>query len=79
MHMVLHCLYVQDGWTPLMAASSSGHVDVVSALIEAHADVHTQDNVCSTNHSASLPIPHYMGVAGFWREGRGGRLVAQSI
>lgn len=62
-----------------MAASSSGHVDVVSALIEAHADVHTQDNVCSTNHSASLPVPHYMGVAGFWREGRGGRLVAQSI
>jgi len=36
---------VQNGPTPLMIASSNGHVDVVRALIEAHADIHSQDKV----------------------------------
>ena len=38
-------LSVQNGWTPLMIASSNGHVDVVRVLIEAHADIHSQDKV----------------------------------
>ena len=36
---------IQDGWTPLMAASFSGHVDVVLVLIEANADVNQQSKV----------------------------------
>ena len=36
---------MQNGGTPLMVASLKGHVDVVCVLIEAHADVHSQDNV----------------------------------
>ena len=35
----------QNGQTPLMAASSSGHLDVVKALIEARADVNAVDKV----------------------------------
>ena len=31
-----------------MTASFSGHVDVVRVLIEAHADVHSQDKVWYT-------------------------------
>ena len=38
-------LFVQNGWTPLMIASLSGHVDVVRILIKAHADIHKQDKV----------------------------------
>ena len=30
---------LQDEWTPLMAASINGHVDVVRVLIRAHADI----------------------------------------
>ena len=36
----------QGGWTPLMAASQFGHVDVVKALIMAKAQVNTQAKVC---------------------------------
>ena len=32
-------LLFQYGWTPLLAASWRGHLDVVKALIEARADV----------------------------------------
>ena len=38
-------LSIQDGTTPLMAASFFGYVGVVHVLIEAHADVHSQDKV----------------------------------
>ena len=39
-------LYViQDGWTPLMAASLEGHADIVQTLIEAKAQVNTQQEV----------------------------------
>ena len=47
----VHCslsLSIQDGRTPLMDASFYGHVDVVRVLIEAHADVHSQDKVWYT-------------------------------
>ena len=38
-------LSIQDERTPLMTASFNGHVDVVRVLIEAQADVHSQDEV----------------------------------
>ena len=51
----VHCslsLSIQDGRTPLMEASFSGHVAVVRVLIEAHADVHSQDKVLYTGQPA---------------------------
>ena len=36
---------IQDGTTPLMAASFHGHADIVQTLIEAKAQVNTQDEV----------------------------------
>ena len=44
----VHCslsMSIQNGITPLMAASGKDNVDMVHALIEAHADVHSQDKV----------------------------------
>ena len=39
-------LSIQDGNTPLMVASSSGHTDVIHVLIEeGHAHVNTQNMV----------------------------------
>ena len=35
----------QNGWTPLMTASFEGHADIVQTLIEAKAQVNTQDEV----------------------------------
>ena len=52
----VHCslsLSIQDGWTPLMTASFSGHVDVVRVLIEAHADIHSQNKV---EHTGQLVL-----------------------
>ena len=41
---------VQSGRTPLMIASFEGHAGVVQVLIEARAQINTQDKVCySTN------------------------------
>ena len=36
---------IQNGWSPLTIASFYGHVDVVRVLIEAHADIHSQNKV----------------------------------
>jgi len=36
---------IQYGWTPLIAASSRGHIDVVHALIEAGADMNKKTKV----------------------------------
>ena len=36
---------VQNGMTPLMAASLGGHIDIVETLIEAKAQINTQNEV----------------------------------
>ena len=36
---------IQTGWTPLMKASFEGHVDIVRLLIEAKAQINTQEEV----------------------------------
>ena len=44
---------VQDGRTPLMEASFEGHADIVQTLIEAKAQINTQDEVYVTRkHTA---------------------------
>ena len=55
-----HVFYKQDGTTPLMTASFEGHADIVQSLIEAKAQVNTQEEVytyavpkkthCTTHH-----------------------------
>ena len=41
-----YVLYIiQNGWTPLMVASFNGHADIVQTLIEAKAQVDTQEKV----------------------------------
>ena len=37
--------FIQQGWTPLMRASYSGHLDVVKALVAAGADVNARVTV----------------------------------
>ena len=41
---ILFCL--QDGVSPLYAASGEGHTDVVDILIKAGADIHQATEVC---------------------------------
>jgi ankyrin repeat protein len=36
---------MQEGYTPLLQASASGHVEVVKALLAAGADVGARDDV----------------------------------
>ena len=43
-HCGIVCL-VQDGGTPLMAASFEGHADIAQTLIEAEAQINAQDEV----------------------------------
>ena len=42
--MSMSCI-IQNGWTPLMTASLNGHADIVQTLIEAKAQVNTQEEV----------------------------------
>mmetsp|Transcript_64524 Transcript_64524/g.172851 ORF Transcript_64524/g.172851 Transcript_64524/m.172851 type:complete len:92 (+) Transcript_64524:3578-3853(+) len=45
----------QSGWTPLIAASISGHADVLSRLLGARADVEAKANDGSTAlHAAAF-------------------------
>ena len=37
--------FKQNGWTPLMRASFGGHADIVQTLIEAKAQINTQEEV----------------------------------
>ena len=42
----MYChVYTQDGCTPLMTASFNGHVDIMRILIEAKAQINTQEEV----------------------------------
>ena len=36
---------IQNGWTPLMQASFEGYADIVQTLIEAKAQINTQEEV----------------------------------
>ena len=42
---------MQTDWTPLMKASRKGHVDIVRILIDAKAQVNTQERVCCYYHT----------------------------
>ena len=56
----LHSEYsTQDGWTPLMAASLGGHVDIVRILIEAKAQINTQREVCCSYHQKIHYTTHH--------------------
>ena len=51
----VHCslsLSIQDGVTPLMAASIKGYVDVVRVLIEAHAHLNQRAEVMYIKYSS---------------------------
>ena len=52
---------VQDGWTPLMTASFEGHADIVQTLIEAKAQINTQEEVYAvpTTRTHCTHIPHH--------------------
>ena len=42
-HLIFH--FKQDGSTALIYAAEKGHSDVVSLLVEAHADINLPDEV----------------------------------
>lgn len=46
--MLCGIISTQSGWTALMRASYMGHVNVARTLIEARAQVNTQDEVCAS-------------------------------
>ena len=43
--LVMMTFVLQDGWSPLHAASSKGHLDIVKTLIEAGANVNQTEKV----------------------------------
>ena len=45
---------LQDDWTPLVAASQKGHLEIVKSLIEAGANVNHTAKVVKLKH-------HYVG------------------
>ena len=49
-------LYTQNGWTPLMTASFEGHIDIVRILIEAKAQINTQEEVCCSYHQKLITL-----------------------
>lgn len=49
----------QDGWTPLIAASKEGHVDVVAVLLEHAAKYNIPDTVRQWNYNNILYLFHF--------------------
>ena len=45
MFVIIHPLFSQDGFTPLMIAAREGHLSVVELLVSGGAQVNSQDNV----------------------------------
>ena len=50
---------LQYGCTPLMVASLNGHADVVQTLIEAKAQINTQEEVCCSYHQKTYCTIHH--------------------
>ena len=48
--------FIQMGETPLMTASYNGHVDILKTLIEAKAQINTQDEVGNSLHIIYVSI-----------------------
>ena len=56
-------IVLQYGWSPLNAASFSGHLDVVKTLLEAGANINQANNVGTCTHTschrtAIVPVQH---------------------
>ena len=43
--LVMTVLILQNGWSPLMASTYKGHLDIVKSLIEAGSNVHQTNKV----------------------------------
>ena len=48
-------LYFEDGGTPLLLASSNGHIDIATMLLEMGADIEAKDDV-SISQSCSAVV-----------------------
>jgi ankyrin repeat protein len=53
----LSCL--QHGWTPLLTACAISRIDLVTSLLEAGADITTQNAVCSLACLMRLNLRYY--------------------
>ena len=56
MRLQLFFTLTQIGRTALYLASENGRIDVVRVLIEAHADIHSQDKVWSTSPQTVMRV-----------------------
>ena len=45
--MIMCCVFLQAGWTPLHVAAYSGHVDMVDFLLKHNPEVITQTDFVS--------------------------------
>jgi ankyrin repeat protein len=59
LRFVLTCL-LQNGWTPLHHACSRGHVEVVTVLLAAGAQVDAEDQVWTVEIRVDLSSSGYM-------------------
>ena len=50
--LVMMTIVLQYGWSPLNAASFSGHLDVVKTLLEAGANINQANNVGTCTHTS---------------------------
>ena len=49
--LVMMTIVLQDGWSPLNAASDNGHLDVVKTLLEAGANIDQANYVGICTHT----------------------------